>query len=145
MFIQTSLKKIAGTTGVALCLAALTSTALASLTAYEPFNYTTSIPNGTASTATGFTGNWTCGTTPSVVAGMTYTALPTANNSVSSTSGRQSVALASRFLLARSGSAFCSANLEITAETFADFTFPTAARVCISVLVWLRFPARKAD
>ena len=95
MFIQTSLKKIAGTTGVALCLAALTSTALASLTAYEPFNYTTSIPNGTASTATGFTGNWTCGTTPSVVAGMTYTALPTANNSVSSTSGRQSVALAS--------------------------------------------------
>ena len=72
-----------------------TNSCHANLIAYEPFNYTTSIPDATASTATGFTGNWTCGTTPSVVAGLTYAALPTANNSLSSTSGRQSVSFAS--------------------------------------------------
>lgn len=69
-------------------------TSYASLIAYEPFDYATAIPNNTASTASGFTGNWTCGTTPSVVTGLTYTDLPTANNSFSSTSGRQSVAFA---------------------------------------------------
>ena len=84
-----NINKMAGIVGMAFGLAALTNNSHASLNAYEPFNYTTSIPNGTASTATGFSGNWTCGTTPSIVAGMTYTALPTANNSLSSTSGRQ--------------------------------------------------------
>ena len=71
-------------------IVALTSSSHASLIAYEPFNYTTSIPNGTASTASGFTGNWTCGTTPSITTGLNYTVLPTANSSLSSTSGRQS-------------------------------------------------------
>ena len=41
-------------------IVAMTNTGRASLLAYESFNYTTSIPNGTASTASGFTGNWSC-------------------------------------------------------------------------------------
>jgi CxxC motif-containing protein (DUF1111 family) len=73
-----------------MLVVAITGLARAALNAYEPFNYTTSIPNGTASTASGFNGNWTGGTTPSITTGLTYTALPTANNSFSSTSGRQS-------------------------------------------------------
>ena len=72
----------------------VTGLAHAALNAYEPFNYTTSIPNATASTATGFSGNWACGTTPSIVAGLTYASLPVANSSFSSTSGRQSVTFA---------------------------------------------------
>ena len=80
--------RVVGIVGLALGLGALTNTGHASLNAYEPFNYTTSIPTATPSTASGFTGTWTCGTTPSVVAGLTYAALPTANNSVSSTSCR---------------------------------------------------------
>src|SRR6187399_1407462 len=79
---------VAGLVGMTLCLAGLT-TSYASLSAYEPFNYTSSIPDGTASTGSGFTGNWTCGTSPSIVAGMTYTDLPVANGALSSTSGRQ--------------------------------------------------------
>jgi hypothetical protein len=85
---KTRIKRIAESVGAAVCLAAVTSTGYAGLNAYEPFNYT-SIPNGTASTATGFTGNWTCGTTPTVITGLTYTGLPTANSALSSTSGRQ--------------------------------------------------------
>ncbi|MDB6017823.1 MAG: thiol oxidoreductase [Pedosphaera sp.] len=95
MFTETYLKKVGGFTSAALCLLLLTSNSHASLNAYEPFNYTTSIPNTTASTASGFTGNWTCGTTPAIATGLTYPNLPTANGSFSSTSGRQSVSLAS--------------------------------------------------
>lgn len=91
MFIKSKLKFIAGLTGGALGLVTLASTGHASLNAYEPFNYTTSIPNGTATTANGFNGNWACGTTPAIAAGLTYASLPTANGSFSSTSGRQSV------------------------------------------------------
>ncbi len=80
---------------MAFGLVALSGTSHASLNDYEPFNYTTSIPNATASTATGFTGNWTCGTAPAIAAGLAYTVLPTANNSCSSTSGRQSANFAS--------------------------------------------------
>jgi CxxC motif-containing protein (DUF1111 family) len=94
MFFKTSLKKIPRLLGAAFCLAALTNPGYASLSAYEPFNYPTSIPTGTASTASGFTGNWTCGATPAIAAGMTYPDLPEANGSFSSTSGRQSVAFA---------------------------------------------------
>lgn len=90
---KTKMKLMAGLAGAAICLAGA-ATAHASLSAYEPFNYTTSIPNGTPSTATGFAGNWTCGTTPSVTAGLTYTDLSVANGAVSSTSGRQFVSLA---------------------------------------------------
>ncbi len=64
-------------------------TGFTSFAAYEPFNYG-SIANGTATTASGFTGNWTCGTAPSIVTGMTYTGLPVANSALSSGSGRQS-------------------------------------------------------
>ncbi len=66
----------------------------ASLNAYEPFNYSTSIPNATTSTATGFAGNWACGMTPSIVSGLTYTGLTVTNNSLNSTSGRQVANLA---------------------------------------------------
>ena len=90
---KTKFKMMAGLAGAALCLAELTMTSYASLSAHEPFNYTTSIPSGTASTATGFTGNWTCGTTPTITTGMTYPNLPVANGAVSSTSGRQFVSL----------------------------------------------------
>lgn len=60
---------------------------------YEPFNYG-SLPNGTASTGAGESGNWTCGTTPSIVTGLNYTALPTTNSALSTTGGRQFVSLA---------------------------------------------------
>jgi CxxC motif-containing protein (DUF1111 family) len=69
--------------------------ASAAVTVYEPFNYTISIPNGTTSTASGFSGSWACGTTASIAAGLTYAGLPVANGSFSSTGGRQSVAFAS--------------------------------------------------
>lgn len=92
---NTKIKKLAGWAGAAFCLTALTTVGYAGLSAYEPFNYATSIPNNTASTASGFTGNWTCGATPSIVTGLTYTDLPVANNSFSSTGGRQSVSFAS--------------------------------------------------
>lgn len=60
----------------------------AAVNAYEPFNFT-SLPTGTASTASGFTGNWTCGSTPTIIASLTYPSLPTANSALSSTAGRQ--------------------------------------------------------
>ena len=92
-----NLKVIARLAGAAFCLVTSTSIGHASVNAYEPFSYPTSIPNGTASTASGFAGNWTCGTAPSIAANMTYAGLPTANGSLSvaSGSGRQSVAFAS--------------------------------------------------
>src|ERR1043166_1094227 len=94
----------------AISVVALTATnALATLTAYEPFNYTMgSFTNNTPSTATGsptqttgggFTGNWTSGANPgTIVAGMTYTAngtLPTANNALNTAAqSRQFVSFA---------------------------------------------------
>lgn len=95
MHIAARIKAIVRIIAAGCCIAAFTNSGWAGLNAYEPFNYTTSIPNGTASTGSGFTGNWTCGTTPSIAAGLTYTDLPVANGSFSSTSGRQSVAFAS--------------------------------------------------
>ena len=91
---KTKIKLIAGLVSVVFCLTGLTTASNASLNAYEPFNNTTSIPTGNASTASGFTGNWTCGTTPAIVTGMTYPDLPVANGALSSTSGRQFVSLA---------------------------------------------------
>lgn len=86
-------------TKIKLCLVllglGLSTPVRAGLSAYEPFNYATSIPNGTAATGSGFAGNWTCGTTPAITAGLTYPDLPVANGAVSSTSGRQFVSLAS--------------------------------------------------
>ena len=50
--------------------------------AYESFNYA-SLANGDASTAAGFTGNWNVSGSPSILAGLTYTNLPTSDNSYS--------------------------------------------------------------
>ncbi len=95
MLIKPDFKMFTRFTTAMFCLIALTHHVCASLTAYEPFNYTTSIPNGTASTASGFSGNWSCGTTPTITTGLTYTDLPTANGSFNSISGRQTVSFAS--------------------------------------------------
>ena len=78
------------------CLALLVTLGLSQAIAavYEPFDYTGSITSSTAATGDGFTGNWTCGVAASVAAGLTYPDLPVANGSLSSTSGRQSVNLA---------------------------------------------------
>ena len=48
------------------------------IAAYEPFNYA-ALANGDATTASGFTGNWTIGGTVTLDSGMTYFNLPTAN------------------------------------------------------------------
>jgi hypothetical protein len=77
---------------IACGCARLTSVGDAALNAYEPFNYS-ALPSDTASTAAGFTGNWTCGSTPTIIAGLTYSSLPTANGAFSSTAGRQLVNL----------------------------------------------------
>jgi hypothetical protein len=75
---------------LALCLT--TGIASAALNAYEPFNYTLgTFTNNTAATGGGFTGNWTCGAAGTIVSGLAYIGLPTANNALSSGSGRQFV------------------------------------------------------
>lgn len=57
------------------------STVQAQLTAYEPFNYPTgAFLNGTASTGTGFTGNWTLSGSATIIGGLTYPSLPTTDN-----------------------------------------------------------------
>lgn len=76
--------------GLSTTSAVVNITAYTSFSAYEPFNYA-SLPTGTASTGTGFTGNWTCGATPAIGAGLTYSGLPTANSAMSSGSSRQFV------------------------------------------------------
>lgn len=85
-----SLKSIAALTITLLGLCA----GRAAVTVYEPFNYG-ALANGTASAGTGESGNWTCGTTPAIVTGLTYTSLPTANSAMSTTGGRMFVSLAS--------------------------------------------------
>jgi hypothetical protein len=53
----------------------------AQLTAYEPFNYPIgAFQNGTASSGTGFTGNWTLSGSATIIAGLTYPSLPTTDN-----------------------------------------------------------------
>src|SRR5690349_11396784 len=91
---MTPTPKIAGLTVAAFCLTTFASTGHASLNAYEPFDYA-SLPNGTASTATGFSGNWVCAATPAISGNLTYTNLPTTNSSLSSTVGRVSTSFAS--------------------------------------------------
>ncbi len=60
-------------------------TAVLNFNAYEPFNYSLgTFTNGTASTATGFSGNWTCSSAGTIVSGLTYAALTTANNALQS-------------------------------------------------------------
>ena len=53
--------------------------------AYEPFNYSMgALPNGTASTGTGFSGNWNVTGGPAIVAGLAYPDLTVANNALDS-------------------------------------------------------------
>ena len=68
--------------------------ASAGLTAYEPFHYSTgSLANGIATTATGFSSNWTCGTAGTIVTGLAYAGLPATYNAFQSSSSRQSESL----------------------------------------------------
>src|SRR5256885_16401484 len=47
-------------------------------TAYESFNYATgTFANNTPTTAAGFSGNWTVSAFPNIVAGLSYSNLPT--------------------------------------------------------------------
>jgi hypothetical protein len=63
---------------------------------YEPFDYSTGrFANGTAVTGSGMSGNWTCGSDATVVAGLSYTDLPVANNALASSGARQYASLAS--------------------------------------------------
>ncbi len=89
-----AIRCLLGLTALFALFAVVAPNVSAAVAVYEPFNYTTSIPNGTASTGTGESGNWACGTTPSIVTGLTYTALPTANSALSTTGGRMYVNLA---------------------------------------------------
>jgi hypothetical protein len=128
-------KPLAGLLGAAFCLA-VTDTSHANLEAYEPFNYTTSIPNGTATTASGFTGNWTCGTTPAIVAGMTYPELPTAHGSFSSTSGRQFVSFANPL---SSGTKWISFLFNLAGNNGGNHCgvyFPNGGTGCSLVMAW---------
>ena len=60
-------------------------TAVLNFNAYEPFNYGAGTFNsGSNTTATGFSGNWTCSSAGTIVSGLTYTALTTANNALQS-------------------------------------------------------------
>jgi CxxC motif-containing protein (DUF1111 family) len=97
--ISKTIKVILKRTGALVSLGALAVSLFvndchASLAAYEPFDYAPLIPNGTATTASGFSGNWTCGAPAIAGLGMSYPDLPTANGSLSSTNGRQFVSFA---------------------------------------------------
>ena len=61
---------------------------------YEPFDYPgeDNLLSGTASSAAGF-GTWTNGVAGWVLAGLSYPALPTANNAMRSPAGRQTVTI----------------------------------------------------
>jgi hypothetical protein len=78
--------------GLSTTSAVVNITGYASFAAYEPFNYSLgNLVNGAASTANGFSGNWTCGAAGTVVAGLTYPDLPTTANALSSGGSRQYV------------------------------------------------------
>jgi hypothetical protein len=79
-----------------LAVVLMAGIANAAINAYEPFNYTSgSLANNTASTGSGFTGNWTCGAAGTIATGLSYTGLSVANNGLNSGAGRQFVSLAS--------------------------------------------------
>ena len=78
-----------------VALLSLAPMANASLSVYEPFNYTSgAFANNTAATGTGLTGNWTCGAAGTIGTGLTYPGLTVANNALSSGGSRQYVSLA---------------------------------------------------
>jgi len=74
----------------------VTSAAPPAFSAYEPFNYPLgALASGTASTGTGFAGNWTCGAAGTIVAGLTYPNLAVADNALQSSSSYQLESLSS--------------------------------------------------
>ncbi len=90
------IKSCTKTTIAALAVSLFTGIANAALNAYEPFNYVSgTFANNTTSTATGFTGNWTCGTVGTIVPGLNYPSLSTGNNALNSGGGRQFVSFSS--------------------------------------------------
>src|SRR3954465_10520604 len=73
-----------------LALISIVGISNAALTAYEPFNYALgSFTNNTPASGAGLSNRWTCGAACTVVAGLTYTGLSTANNALNSGSSRQ--------------------------------------------------------
>ena len=70
----------------------MTATPAAYMAPYESFNYG-ALADGTATTASGFTGNWTNTGTATLVTGLTYPGLPTANSAFEQTGGRASESL----------------------------------------------------
>lgn len=76
-------------TGASTNSSEVTATPAAFVNGYEPFNYTT-LANGDATTASGFTGNWTIGGTVTLDTGMTYLNLPTANKAFKQSPGNRS-------------------------------------------------------
>ena len=67
-----------------------TITVRAQLTANESFNYPTgAFASGTASTGTGFTGNWSLSGSATIIGGLTYPSLPTGNNAFQQSPGGQ--------------------------------------------------------
>ncbi len=75
---------------LALCTWLGASTVQAQLTAYEPFNYPAgAFLDGTASTGTGFAGNWSLSGSATIVGGLAYPSLPTGNNAFQQSPGGQ--------------------------------------------------------
>jgi fibronectin type 3 domain-containing protein len=65
-------------------------TAVQNFNAYEPFNYALgSLTNGTPSTGSGFTGNWVCGASGTIVGGLSYANLPSGNQALQNNSSYQ--------------------------------------------------------
>ena len=145
MLLKSKPKIITRLVAIFLFQTVLTSSVYATFSAYEPFNYGVSIPNATASTASGFTGSWACGTTPTIATGLTYTGLSVANGSISSTSGRQSVNLLAPLA---SGTKWISFLFNLTGNNGGNicgiYIFPTAARVCFLATASRPFLERKA-
>jgi fibronectin type 3 domain-containing protein len=80
----------------ALAFLAIAGIARASVSVYEPFNYSTgTFTNGTSATGSGLSGNWTCGAAGTIGAGLTYPVLPVGNNALSAGAGRQFVSFSS--------------------------------------------------
>jgi hypothetical protein len=73
----------------------VTNAAIPSFAAYESFNYSPgALANGTASTGTGFAGNWSCGANGTIVSGLTYPNLASADNALQSSGSYQLESLA---------------------------------------------------
>ncbi|MDB6065098.1 MAG: hypothetical protein JWR26_1306 [Pedosphaera sp.] len=115
-----------------LALVAFVGIAKAAVIAYEPFNYATgALANNAASTGTGFTGNWTCGASGTIVAGLTHSGLTVANNALSSGTSRQFVSLSTPL---SSGTKWISFLLKASGDMGGNIDgvfFPNANTTCL--------------